>query len=56
MCQAGAGIVSTEGIADIVLDEGVRSPAVEGEVGVAIWAEGATVRDRPDAHSVIEGH
>lgn len=46
-CAAG-GVVCAEGFDDVVLDEGVLAPAVEGEVAVAVGAVCAGVIDRSD--------
>ena len=41
MLEAAAGIVGTVGLEDVVLDEGVLAPAVDGEVRVALGGVGA---------------
>lgn len=46
-CAAG-GVVCAEGFDDVVLDEGVLAPAVEGEVAVAVGAVCAGIIDRSD--------
>ena len=45
MLEAAAGIVGTVGLEDVVLDEGVLAPAVDGEVRVALGGVGSRVFD-----------
>jgi hypothetical protein len=40
-----AGVVGSEVLNDIVLDEWVAGPSVDGEVSVALWLEGTTIVD-----------
>jgi len=40
-----AGVVSTEGIHDIVLDKGVTSPTIDGEGAVSVWQETSRIAD-----------
>lgn len=41
----GGGVIGTVGFDDIVFDKGVASPAVDGEVTVALRGEGTAVVD-----------
>jgi hypothetical protein len=43
----GGGVVGAEGLDDVVLDQGAAGPAVDGEVAVAVGAEGSGVGDGP---------
>ena len=43
---AAAGVVGAVVLHDVVLDQRVAEPAVEGEVGVAAWVELSGVGDR----------
>jgi hypothetical protein len=45
---ARRGVKGAEVLDDVVLDEGVAGPAVDGKVGVAIGAVGARVVDGPE--------
>ena len=45
---SSAGIVGTERIADVVLDEGVGGPSVESKIRISSRVEGTTIGDCPD--------
>lgn len=47
LCGAGAGVVAAETLDDVVFDERVLEPAVDGKILVATWREGTGVRDGP---------
>jgi hypothetical protein len=44
-CGVGGGVVGAEVLNDVVLDQRVAGPAVDGEVGVALRVVGAGVGD-----------
>lgn len=45
---SSAGIVGTERIADVVLDEGVGGPSVESKIRISSRVEGTTIGDCPE--------
>jgi len=47
--RPAAGVVCAIGLNNVVLDEGIASPAVDGEVAVTLGVEGAAVVDRSEA-------
>jgi hypothetical protein len=50
--QPGRGVVGAVRLGDVVLDQRVLGPAVDGEVGVSIRVEGGRVGDGPVRESV----
>lgn len=47
VCASTAGVVVAVGLDDVVLDQGVSGPAIDGEIAVAARGEGAAVGDVP---------
>ena len=50
----GRRIVVAEALNDVVLDQGVGGPAIDGEVGVAVWLVGTRVCDGPES-TMLDG-
>ena len=47
-----ARVVVTVGVHDVVFDQRISGPAVDGQVGVAAWVEGAGVGEGSGARGV----
>jgi len=52
---AGGGVVGAEGFDDVILDERVGGPAVDGEITVAVGIVGAGVVDDPGTQIGVNG-
>jgi hypothetical protein len=51
--QLAGGVVGAVRVEDVVFDQGRAGPAVDAEVGVAVWLEGAGVFDSSGCRALL---